>query len=73
LAVKDNVTAAGVAMRNGPVLLDSYVPDEDATVVQRVLDAGATILGKAVCESLCFSGAARATPPAGLRAHGCRR
>jgi amidase len=60
-------------MRNGPVLLDGYVPDEDATVVERVLDAGAIILGKAVCESLCFSGAATATPPAGLRAHGCRR
>jgi Asp-tRNA(Asn)/Glu-tRNA(Gln) amidotransferase A subunit family amidase len=43
-------------MRNGPVLLDGYVPDEDATMVQRVLDAGATILGKAVCESLCFPG-----------------
>jgi amidase len=58
-------------MRNGTVLLDSYVPDEDAMVVERVLDAGAAILGKAVCESPCFSGAA--TPPAGLRAHGCRR
>jgi amidase len=55
------------------VLLDSYLPDEDATVVERVLDAGTIILGKAVCESLCFSGAARATPPAGPRAHGCRR
>jgi amidase len=55
------------------VLLDSYVPDEDATVVERVLYAGAIILGKAVCESMCFSGAAKATPPAGLRAHGCRR
>jgi Asp-tRNA(Asn)/Glu-tRNA(Gln) amidotransferase A subunit family amidase len=47
---------AGVPMRNGTVLLDGYVPDEDATVVERVLDAGGTILGKAVCESLCFSG-----------------
>jgi hypothetical protein len=54
-------------MRNGPVLLDSYVSDEDATVVERVLDAGIIILGKAVCESRCFSGAARATSPAGLR------
>jgi amidase len=60
-------------VRNGPGLLDSYVPDEDATVVERVVDAGAIILGKAVCHSLCFSGAARATPPAGLGAHGCRR
>jgi amidase len=56
VAVKDNVAVAGVPMHNGTVLLDGYVPDEDATVVQRVLDAGATILGKSVCESLCFSG-----------------
>jgi amidase len=58
---------------NGPVLLDSYLPDEAATIVERALDAGAIILGKAVCESLCFSGAARSTPPAGPRALGCRR
>jgi amidase len=56
IAIKDNVAVAGVPMRNGTVLLDGYVPDEDATVVERVLDAGATVLGKAVCESLCFSG-----------------
>jgi amidase len=35
LAVKDNMAVAGAPMRNGPVLLDSYVPDEDATVVER--------------------------------------
>src|SRR5215216_3421766 len=56
LAIKDNVAVAGVPMRNGTALLDGYVPDEDATVVERVLDAGGTILGKSVCESLCFSG-----------------
>jgi amidase len=56
IAIKDNVAVAGVPMRNGTVLLDGFTPDEDATVVERVLDAGATILGKAVCESLCFSG-----------------
>jgi amidase len=56
IAIKDNVAVAGVPMHNGTALLDGYVPDEDATVVERVLDAGATILGKAVCESLCFSG-----------------
>ncbi len=56
IAIKDNVAVAGVPMHNGTALLDGYVPDEDATVVERVLDAGGTILGKAVCESLCFSG-----------------
>lgn len=56
LAVKDNVCVAGVPMMNGTQVLEGYIPDVDATVVTRVLDAGGTILGKAVCESLCFSG-----------------
>jgi hypothetical protein len=28
----------------------------DATIVTRILDAGGEIIGKAVCEHLCFSG-----------------
>ncbi len=55
-AIKDNVCVAGVPMMNGTSVLEGYVPDVDATVVTRILDAGGTILGKAVCESLCFSG-----------------
>jgi amidase len=56
VAVKDNICVAGVPMMNGTATLEGYVPEADATVVERLLDAGATILGKAVCESLCFSG-----------------
>ena len=57
VAVKDNVCVAGVPMMNGASTLEGYVPNIDATVVTRVLDAGATIAGKAVCEYFCFSGA----------------
>jgi amidase len=56
LAIKDNVCVAGVPMMNGTSVLEGYVPDTDATIVTRILDAGGTIFGKAVCESLCFSG-----------------
>lgn len=56
VAVKDNVCVAGVPMMNGASTLEGYVPNVDATVVTRLLDAGATILGKAVCEYFCFSG-----------------
>jgi amidase len=56
LAVKDNVCVAGVPMMNGTSVLEGYVPEIDATVVTRILDAGGTIAGKAVCESLCLSG-----------------
>ena len=47
---------AGVPMMNGAATLEGYVPDIDATVVQRMLDAGATIVGKAHCEFFCMSG-----------------
>lgn len=56
IAVKDNVCLAGVPMMNGTSALEGYVPEFDATIVTRILDAGGDILGKAVCEHLCFSG-----------------
>ena len=56
IAIKDNVCVAGVPMMNGSVVLEGYIPEFDATIVTRILDAGGEIVGKAVCESLCFSG-----------------
>ncbi|MDX5893645.1 amidase [Rubrobacter radiotolerans] len=56
VALKDNVCLAGVPMMNGTVALEGYVPEFDATIVTRILDAGGRIAGKAVCEHLCFSG-----------------
>jgi amidase len=56
VAVKDNIAVGGVPLMNGSAVLDGYVPEQDATVVARVLAAGATIAGKAVCEALCYSG-----------------
>ncbi|MDT3677645.1 MAG: amidase [Burkholderiaceae bacterium] len=56
VVLKDNICLAGVPMMNGASTLDGYVPDIDATVVTRMLDAGATIVGKAHCEYFCLSG-----------------
>jgi len=56
VAVKDNVCVAGVPMLNGASTLEGYTPDVDATIVTRLLDAGATIAGKVHCECFCFSG-----------------
>lgn len=56
IALKDNVCLAGVPMMNGASTLEGYVPDIDATVATRILDAGGTIIGKTVCEYFCFSG-----------------
>ena len=56
VAIKDNVCVAGVPMMNGASILEGYVPEIDATVVTRILDAGGEIAGKAVCEYFCVSG-----------------
>lgn len=62
-AIKDNVCVAGVPMRNGSSILEGYVPEIDATIVTRLLDAGVTILGKAVCEYYCASGGSHTSVP----------
>ena len=67
VAVKDNVAVAGVPMMNGSRTVEGFIPRRDATVVRRLLDAGATITGKAVCEDLCFSGASFTSQPAPVR------
>ncbi|UCF92541.1 MAG: amidase [Desulfobacterales bacterium] len=56
IALKDNICVAGIPMMNGSSVLEGFVPDVDATVATRILDAGGEIIGKAVCEDLCFSG-----------------
>ena len=56
VAMKDNICVAGIPMMNGASTLEGYVPEFDATVVTRVLDAGGVIAGKAHCEYLCVSG-----------------
>ncbi len=56
IVLKDNICLAGVPMMNGASTLEGYVPDIDATLVQRILDAGGTIVGKSHCEYFCLSG-----------------
>src|SRR4051812_18334264 len=56
VALKDNICLAGVPMMNGASTLEGYIPDIDATIVTRILDAGGTIVGKVHCEYFCFSG-----------------
>jgi amidase len=63
VAIKDNICVAGVPMMNGSRVLEGYVPEVDATVVTRILDAGGTIVGKTVCEDLCFSGGSHTSKP----------
>ena len=54
IAVKDTIAVAGLPMTDGTDFL-THVPPFDATIVERILDAGGEITGKAVCEFLSYS------------------
>jgi len=49
VAVKDIICVAGMPMVVGSEVLEDFVASVDAPVVSRVLDAGATIVGKTTC------------------------
>lgn len=56
VGIKDNTCVAGVPMLNGSPIMEGYVPREDATVITRLLDAGAEIVGKTAVPAFCFDG-----------------
>lgn len=46
VSYKDHTAVAGIPMTFGSFVMEGFVPDFDATVVTRVLEAGGTIVGK---------------------------
>jgi amidase len=63
VVLKDSICLAGVPMTVGAGFMQAYVPEVDATVVTRILDAGGEIVGKAACEYLCSSGSSNTSWP----------
>ena len=61
IALKDNIMLAQVPMLHGTWIMDGYVPEVDATVVTRILDAGGEIAGKAETECMSYGGGATST------------
>jgi amidase len=55
VAVKDNISVAGVPTTNGS-RMPAYTPDLDAVVVERILAAGGTIVGKLNMDDMAAAG-----------------
>jgi amidase len=56
LGIKDNVCIAGIPMTCASLVLDGYVPDIDATIISRILDAGGEITAILNMDNFAFSG-----------------
>lgn len=55
VCLKDVVAVADVPQLYGTDIFPPWTPITDATVVTRVLDAGANVVGTTTCENMCHS------------------
>lgn len=54
VALKDNIPVAGIPLTAGSGMLEGYVPNRNAVVTERLLDAGAHIVGKTNMDEFAF-------------------
>jgi amidase len=57
IAVKDNLCVGRLPMLVGSPLMEGFTPSSDATVVERILEAGGEIIGKTAVPGFCMDGA----------------
>jgi Asp-tRNA(Asn)/Glu-tRNA(Gln) amidotransferase A subunit family amidase len=56
IAMKDSVWEAGIPATNGSRALEDFVPQESAAIVDRLVGAGAVIIGRTNVPEFCYRG-----------------
>ena len=54
IAIKDNICVKGMQTSCGSRILGNYHPPYNATVIERLLDAGAVVIGKTNCDEFAM-------------------
>lgn len=57
IGLKDNISVAGIPLTCGSTVLDGFVPDDDATIVTRILGEGGKITAILNMDDFAYSGA----------------
>jgi aspartyl-tRNA(Asn)/glutamyl-tRNA(Gln) amidotransferase subunit A len=54
MTVKDNIETAGIRTTSGSILFKDHIPNQNASVVDRLMNAGAIMIGKTTMHELAF-------------------
>lgn len=55
IIIKDNINTAGISTTAGSLALQGYIPEEDAFIIKKLVDAGVIILAKSNMAEWAFS------------------
>ena len=67
VGVKDQIWTGGIRTTGGARITADFVPDDDATVVARLKDAGAILLGKTNLSEFAITGFTTVSAPPAIR------
>ena len=54
IGIKDNIHTQGIVTESGSKVMEGFIPDDDATCVKLLKEAGAIMIGKTHCHEFAY-------------------